>query len=232
MDLQTLFSKLKTAYSQSGLSDNELLGIAAGLFDTGLVTDENVDKIVETQGSAMKGYQSAFDSRYSAKKNALTEQLTEQLTKSITAQNEKAFKEKYHIGDDGKQVVKQEPATEDEKLLARLSALMDKQVGEKLKPYLDKLTADEEAREKAERTSALLASAKKAGVDENLAKAIVSGVPTDATDLDSFWKDKAQMVANIGFSHSPSPGGGSPSLGADDGKAIAAQIKAGGAKEK
>ena len=46
MDAQTLFTALKTRYPQSGLSDNEILGIATGLFATGLVTDDNVDKLL------------------------------------------------------------------------------------------------------------------------------------------------------------------------------------------
>ena len=46
MDIQTLFNALKTKYPQSGLSDNEIQGLAASLFATGLVTDENVNTIL------------------------------------------------------------------------------------------------------------------------------------------------------------------------------------------
>jgi hypothetical protein len=57
------------------LSDNEIQGIATGLFATGLVTDENVDAIVGSQENAMKGCQSLFDSRFSSRKDAFTKAL-------------------------------------------------------------------------------------------------------------------------------------------------------------
>lgn len=219
MDVQALFAKLKTKFPQCGLSDNEILGIATGLFATGLVTDENVDKIVDTQDSSMKSFQSLFDSRFSSKKDALV--------RSLTEQNEKAFKEKYRIGDDGKQIVDKEPETEDEKLLAKVAAMMD----EKLKPLSDNFAAEKVKREEAERTASLLAAAKKAGLAEELAKMLVPGVPKDVGDLDSYWKDKAQEFANLGFAPAvdPSADGG---LGKTDGEGLAAIIKAGAPKEQ
>lgn len=225
MDVQALFTKLKTKYPQSGLSDNEILGIATGLFATGLVTDDNVDKIVDSQDNSMKSFQSLFDSRFTSKKEALTKDLT----KTLTEQNEKTFKEKYHIGDDGKQIVKKEPQTEDEKLLAKVAELMDKKMDEKLKPFSDKFTAEEAKQKEAERTAQILAAGKKAGIREELVKML--NVPGDVTDLDSYMKDKAQQLTNFGFSPSVEPGGGSPQ-GDSDGKAIAAQIKAGAPKPK
>lgn len=219
MDVQALFTALKTKYPQSGLSDNEIMGIATGLFATGLVTDDNVDKIVDSQYSSMKGFQSLFDSRFSSKKEALTKDLT----KTLTEQNEKTFKEKYHIGDDGKQIVNKGPQTEDEKLLAKVAELMD----EKLKPFSDKFTAEEAKQKEAERTAQILAAGKKAGIKEELAKML--NVPGDVTDLDSYMKDKAQQLTNFGFSPSVDPAGGAPH-GDNDGKAIAAQIKAGAPK--
>ena len=96
MDIQTLFNALKTKYPQSGLSDNEITGLAKSLFATGLVTDENAAAIVDGQADTMKGFQSLFDSRFTSKKNDLTKTLTESL--------EKSFKEKYHIDENGKSV--------------------------------------------------------------------------------------------------------------------------------
>lgn len=225
MDVQALFTKLKTKYPQSGLSDSEILGIATGLFATGLVTDDNVDRIVDTQDSSMRSFQSLFDSRFSSKKDALTKDLT----KTLTEQNEKAFMEKYHIGADGKQVVNAEPKTEDEKLLAKVAELMGKKMDDKFKPLLDKFTAEEAKHKEAERTANTLAAAKKAGINEELAKML--NVPGDVTDLDSYMKDKAQQLANLGFSPTVEPVGGSPA-GDSDGKAIAAQIRAGAPKPK
>lgn len=225
MDVQALFTKLKTKYPQSGLSDSEILGIATGLFATGLVTDDNVDRIVDTQDSSMRSFQSLFDSRFSSKKDALMKDLT----KTLTEQNEKAFMQKYHIGADGKRVVNAEPKTEDEKLLAKVAELMGKKMDDKFKPLLDKFTAEEAKHKEAERTANTLAAAKKAGINEELAKML--NVPGDVTDLDSYMKDKAQQLANLGFSPTVEPAGGSPT-GDSDGKAIAAQIRAGAPKPK
>ena len=86
MDIQALFNALKTKYPQSGLSDNEIQGLAASIFATGLVTDENVNTIVDAQADAIKKMQSLFDSRFTSKKDDFTKTLTESL--------EKSFKEK------------------------------------------------------------------------------------------------------------------------------------------
>ena len=87
---------LKTKYPQSGLSDNEIQGLAASLFATGLVTDENVNTIVDAQADAVKKMQSLFDSRFATQKNALTQSLTDSLKESLKGDFEKTFKEKYH----------------------------------------------------------------------------------------------------------------------------------------
>ena len=134
MDIQALFSALKTKYPQSGLSDNEIQGLAASLFATGLVTDENVNTIVDAQADAIKKMQSLFDSRFTSKKDDFTKTLTESL--------EKSFKEKYHIGDDGKQKQQTSQEGEDDDLDAKLAKLLD----EKLKPFTDKITAEEARR--------------------------------------------------------------------------------------
>ena len=212
MDIQALFNALKTKYPQSGLSDNEIQGLAASIFATGLVTDENVNTIVDAQADAIKKMQSLFDSRFTSKKDDFTKTLTESL--------EKSFKEKYHIGDDGKQ--KQQTSGQDDDLDAKLAKLLD----EKLKPFTDKITQEEERRTQAERTALILEKAKAHGINEELAKML--NVPSDVTDLDSFMKDKAQALTNLGFQPvvPPSEGGGDNG----DGKAIAGIIKAGAPK--
>lgn len=212
MDIQALFNALKTKYPQSGLSDNEIQGLAASIFATGLVTDENVNTIVDAQADAIKKMQSLFDSRFTSKKDDFTKTLTESL--------EKSFKEKYHIGDDGKQ--KQQTSEQDDDLDAKLAKLLD----EKLKPFTDKITQEEERRTQAERTALILEKAKAHGINEELAKML--NVPSDVTDLDSFMKDKAQALTNLGFQPVVPPAEGGGDNG--DGKAIANIIKAGGTK--
>lgn len=214
MDIQTLFSALKTKYPQSGLSDNEIKGLATSLYATGLVTDENVTTIVDAQKDAMKGFQSLFDSRFTSKKDDYTKTLTEQL--------EKSFKEKYHINEEGKQVsggTKPQDTTMD-----AVAKLLD----ERLKPLTDKISAEETRRAQEQRTAQILEKAKAAGISEELATML--NVPSDVTDLDSFMKDKAQQLANLGFQPSvPPSGGGSPK---SDGKAFAEIIRAGAPKKE
>lgn len=214
MDIQTLFNALKTKYPQSGLSDNEITGLAKSLFATGLVTDENAAAIVDGQADTMKGFQSLFDSRFTSKKNDLTKTLTESL--------EKSFKEKYHIDENGKQTINEPPKDDD--LDAKLAKLLD----EKLKPFTDRITAEEARRTQEQRTAQILEKAKAAGISEELAKML--NVPSDVQDLDAFMKDKAQQLTNLGFQPVVPPSGGGEPEG--DGKAFAAIIKAGTPKKE
>lgn len=214
MDIQTLFTALKTKYPQSGLSDNEIMGIAKTLFATGLVTNENVSTIVDALADSMKGFQSLFDSRFTSQKDGFTKTLTESL--------EKTFKEKYHIDENGKQVERKDPPKDD--VLAAVTKLLD----ERLKPLSDKITAEETRRSQEQRTTEILEKAKAHGISEELAKML--NVPGDVTDLDSFMKDKAQQLTNLGFQKVVPPASGNEPP--TDGKAFAEQIRAGAPKKE
>ena len=209
MDIQTLFTALKTKYPQSGLSDNEIKGIAAGLFATGLVTDENVAAIVDAQKDAMKGFQSLFDSRFVSRRDDFLK----------TA--EASFKEKYHIDDDGKQII--EPPGQQDTTMEAFTKLLD----ERLKPLTDKIAAEETRRQQEQRTAQIIEKAKAAGIREELAAML--NVPGDVTDLDSFMKDKAQQLTNLGFQPTVPPSDGEDPK--SDGKAFAEVIRAGAPKE-
>lgn len=214
MDVQKLFIALKTKYPQSGLSDNEIMSVAVSLFATGLVTDENLSTIVDGQADSMKGFQSIFDKRFASQRDALK--------KTFETDFEKSFKEKYHIGDDGKQTLETTPTQPDD-----MAALIAKALDEKLKPISDKL-AQEEARRTAEtRTAQIIEKAKANGISEELAKML--NVPSDVTDLDNFFKDKAQKLTNLGFQPSVPPAGGGPQK--TDGEVLAAIIRAGAPKK-
>ena len=215
MDVLQLFTALKTKYPQSGLSDNEIKGLATSLFATGLVTDENVTTIVDGQADAMKGFQSIFDSRFSSQREAFK--------KTFETDFEKAFKAKYHINDEGKQVEDGETPSADD-----LAALISKALDEKLKPISDKLTAEEQRRAAEIRTAQIIEKAKANGISEAMAKLL--NVPSDVTDLDAFFKDKAQELKNLGFQPSVSPEtGGNVKT---DGQTIAEQIRAGMPKKE
>ncbi|MBR1526824.1 MAG: hypothetical protein IJ640_09240 [Prevotella sp.] len=213
MDIQKLFGLLKTKYPQSGLSDNEIKGIAATLIATGLVTDENAAAIVDAQADAMRGFQSLFDSRYTTKKD--------DLTRTLTASLEKAFKEKYHINDEGKQVEQQTEKPDD------ISALIKAQLDAALKPITDRFAQEDGRREAEVRMAAVIEAAKKNGIPEELAREL--NVPADV-DLDSYMKDKSQAFANLGFQKVVPPGTGNEPP--TDGKAFADQIRAGAPRKE
>ena len=214
MNVQQLFSALKTKYPQSGLSDNEIMGLAVSLFATGLVTDENLNTIVDAQADAMKGFQSLFDKRFTSQRDAFK--------KTFETDFEKAFKEKYHIGEDGKQVIKQDPPQDD------ISAIIAKALDERLKPISDKLAAEDARRATELRTAQIIEKAKANGISEDLAKLL--NVPSDVTDLDAFFKDKAQELTNLGFQPSVPPVNGG--VHKTDGESFAEQIRAGAPKKE
>ena len=70
--------------------------------------------------------------------------------------------------------------------------------------------------------------AKKHGIKEEVAKML--NVPGDVADMDSYMKDMAQKLTNLGFPSATPPAGGRGN-GDNDGKAIAAVIKAGAPKK-
>lgn len=210
MDIQTLLGMLKTKYPQSGLSDNEIKVFATSLFATGLVTDENAQAIVDGQADAMKGYQSVFDSRFSTQR--------ETFRKNVEAEAEKAFKAKYHIGEDGKQIEQKEPDDQ--------TALIKKMLDEALKPILDRQSTEDAKNAAEKRMEEILTAAKRNGIPEEIAR--IMNVPADA-DLDTFMKDSSQTFANHGFQRAIPPAGGGKSL--TDGETFASQIRAGAPKE-
>ncbi|MCQ2257836.1 MAG: hypothetical protein MJZ41_07585 [Bacteroidaceae bacterium] len=216
MNAQQLFTALKTKYPQSGLSDSEIMGLAVSLFATGLVTDENVNTIVDAQADAMKGFQSLFDKRFATQRDALK--------MTFETDFEKTFKEKYHIGEDGKQTITQQqtPPSDD------LTAIIAKALDEKLKPISDRLDAEEARRAGELRTAQIIEKAKAHGISEELAK--MFSVPSNVEDLDAFFKDKAQELTNLGFQPSVPPVKGG--VQKTDGETFAEQIRAGAPKKE
>ena len=215
MDVQQLITALKTKYHQSGLGENEIRGLATSLFATGLITDDNVSSIVDAQADAMKGLQSILDSRFTSQRDTLK--------KTLETELEKAFKEKYKIGDDGKQVAVKTQENGGDDIKAMIAQIMD----EKLKPLSDKIAAEETRRAAEVRANDIIAKAKANGINEQLAKLL--NVPTEVTDLDAFMKDMAQELKNLGFQPSPAPGAGGAAK--TDEETIAEQIRAGAPKK-
>lgn len=97
---EKIFLKLKTKYSALGLGDEILLAHADMLANTGFVTDDNMDSIVDGQENFLKDLQKANDKRATeaaetAKKNAKKEFEDEQAKKAEEAKKaaEKAKEE-------------------------------------------------------------------------------------------------------------------------------------------
>ena len=58
-----IIEALKTKYSSLGFSSKAIDGVAESLAATGLITDENLDAVVEGQKSALSAMQAEIDSR-------------------------------------------------------------------------------------------------------------------------------------------------------------------------
>lgn len=61
-----IFQKLKQGYSRLGLGDEVLQAHAESLAATGLVTDENIDNVVNAQKGFLEGLQRNYDTRVSS----------------------------------------------------------------------------------------------------------------------------------------------------------------------
>lgn len=216
MDIAQLTSMLKTKYPQSGLSEGEIKGVATTLIATGLVTDENAGTIVDAQAEAMNGFQSLFDSRFNSKRDSYKKSLEEQL--------DKEFKAKFHINEEGKQIIDgtNKAHTDD------VSILIKKQLDEALKPITDRIAKEDDEKKHQTWMEKVVEKAKENGIPEELAKML--NVPDTVDNLDSYMKDKSQTLTNIGFQKVVAPNAGGEEK--SDGKLIAEQIREGAPKKE
>lgn len=67
---EKIIEALKTKYSNLGFSSKAIDGVAESLAATGLITDENLDAVVEGQKSALSAMQSAVEKAKASKTNA------------------------------------------------------------------------------------------------------------------------------------------------------------------
>jgi hypothetical protein len=188
---------LKTKYKTFGFSDKAFDGVADYLSKT--VTDEaNIETAVGGVEGLLKVFQGDVDSVRN-EKSGLKKQLEELKKEFEGIKGEK--------GGEG--------AKKDDDVPVWAAALIEsnKTLSEKLAGFEQKSAAEQ-------RAAAISAKAKEHGIPESLAKRM--GVPEDA-DLDEYFKDAKQDLANLGFK-----GTGSPDLGGggvkSDGETFAAQI--------
>lgn len=108
--------------------------------------------------------------------------------------------ERKHNLKDGKAVDESTPTPTNEP--QDIAKLIAEAVSAAVSPLSDKLTQFEAAKAKETRGEQILAKAKEYGIPDTIAKRYA--IPDDA-DLDSYFKDAKQELANAGFNGNPSP---------------------------
>lgn len=111
----------------------------------------------------------------------------------------KNYERKYNLKD-GKAVDEPTPTPANEP--QDIAKLIADAVSAAVSPLSDKLTQFEAAKAKETRGEQILAKAKEYGIPDTIAKRYA--IPDDA-DLDSYFKDAKQELANAGFNGIPSP---------------------------
>lgn len=113
--------------------------------------------------------------------------------------------EKKHNLKDGKPVettTTQQPTIQQPTEQPDMAAIIADAVSAAMKPLSDKLTQFETEKSQATRQERIFAKAKEYGIPETFAKRYA--IPDDA-DLDTYFKDAKQELANIGFSGATPP---------------------------
>lgn len=165
---------LKTKYKTFGFGDKAFDGVADYLSKT--VTEESQ---IETAISGVEGLLKAFQGDIDTvrnEKSGLQKQLDELKTKI----------ENPNPNPDPKPEGKSDIAT-----------IIANAVSAAVKPLSDKLAQFETEKSQATRQEQVMAKAKEYGIPETFAKRYA--IPDDA-DLDTYFKDVKQELANIGFS--------------------------------
>lgn len=110
--------------------------------------------------------------------------------------------ERKHNLKDGKAVDEPTPTPTPTNEPQDIAKLIADAVSAAVSPLSDKLTQFEAAKAKETRDEQILAKAKEYGIPDTIAKRYA--IPDDA-DLDSYFKDAKQELANAGFNGNPSP---------------------------
>lgn len=163
---------LKTKYKTFGFGDKAFDGVADYLSKT--VTEESQ---IETAISGVEGLLKAFQGDIDTvrnEKSGLQKQLDELKTKIENPNSN--------------------PKPEDK--TGDLTKIIAETVSAAVKPLSDKLAQFETEKSQATRQEQILAKAKEYGIPETLAKRY--SIPDDA-DLDTYFKDAKQELANVGF---------------------------------
>lgn len=167
---------LKTKYKTFGFGDKAFNGVADYLSKT--VTEEGQ---IETAISGVEGVLKAFQGDIDTvrnEKSGLQKQFDELKTK----------------------IENPNPKPEDKK--DDMAAIIANAVSVTVKPLSDELAQFKAEKSQATRQEQIMAKAKEYGIPETFAKRYA--IPDDA-DLDTYFKDAKQELANIGFSGATPP---------------------------
>lgn len=174
-----IFNLLKQTYSNLGLSDDILQGQAEALANTGLVTDDNLQTVVDGQKSFLSSLQSGIDKR-------------------VTDAVNKAKGEKKEESAAGGGQTKTEPD---------FQKLIDEAIAAKLSPIQEELNAYKAKDQQTARANMIASKAKELGIPEWRAKEGFAITPEmDEAAIGSYLAGIKQNIVTAGLESSNASG--------------------------
>lgn len=174
-----IFNLLKQTYSNLGLSDDILQGQAEALANTGLVTDDNLQAVVDGQKSFLSSLQSGIDKR-------------------VTDAVNKAKGEKKEESAAGGGQTKTEPD---------FQKLIDEAIAAKLSPIQEELNAYKAKDQQTARANMIASKAKELGIPEWRAKEGFAITPEmDEAAIGSYLAGIKQNIVTAGLESSNASG--------------------------
>lgn len=176
---EKIFNLLKQAYSNLGLSDDILQGQAEALANTGLVTDENLQTVVDGQKSFLSSLQSGIDKR-----------VTDAVNKAKTEKKEETAA--------GGGQEKDEP---------NFQKMIEDAITAKLSPIQEELNAYKAKEQQSARANMIASKAKELGIPEWRAKEGFAITPEmDEAAINSYLAGVKQNIVTAGLESSNASG--------------------------
>lgn len=174
-----IFNLLKQTYSSFGLSDDILQGQAEALANTGLVTDDNLQAVIDGQKPFLSSLQSGIDKR-------------------VTDAVNKAKAEKKEDAAAGGEQTKTEPD---------LQKLIEEAIAAKLSPIQEELNAYKAKEQQGARANMIASKAKELGIPEWRAKEGFAITPEmDEAAITSYLASVKQNIVTAGLESSNTSG--------------------------
>ena len=174
-----IFNLLKQSYSNFGLSDDILQGQAEALANTGLVTEDNLQTVVDGQKTFLSSLQSGIDKR-------------------VTDAVNKAKGEKKEESAGGGKQKKNEPD---------LQKMIEEALATKLSPIQEELNAYKTREQQAARDNMIASKAKELGIPEWRAREGFAITPEmDEAAINSYLASVKQNIVTAGLESSNASG--------------------------